>query len=357
MPASRIQADASGRLAVPPEPIVAVVPGDGRGMELWAQTKRAIEKAVAETYGAKRRLHFDEQVAGEAGVRSVNDPAPEAAIQAFRIDRVGFDGGWRRGAWSSGVALADVLRGVLDLYACVVTLPRAEGAFPFDAALHLDLESTPASVELGLGEPGSLRLSSELARVHPHLAERLPFSTPAAVEADERARDESPSGIVESVFALRGASPQGARRAASAAVHLAKALGRERIVFADDAYERPRIAKSRRDAIAEAMTGTEIPFEFMRWERLVADGARFSNALVSLPEAEGLRLLQVLAGPCGGLARASVLRVNIETGHALCGPWLPGTESTLEAYVGASRQLLVHLGWAEAAARLTAPHP
>jgi isocitrate dehydrogenase len=356
MPAARIQADESGRLSVPPEPVVAVVPGDGRGAELWAVVRRELEWAVAEAYAGRRRLHFDEQLAGEAGLRSVNDPAPEAAVQAFRLARVGFDGGWRRPAWALPVSLADALRGILDLYAVAVTLPRAEGAdstgFPAEAALHLDLESTPAVIELGLGEPASLRLSGGLERAFPQASARLPYATPAAVEADERARDEAPSGIVESAFSVRGASPQGARRAAVAAVQLARALGRERLVFADDAYERPLVSRSRRAAVAEALQGVGVPVEFVRVERLVTDPARLSGALVSLPEADGLRLLQVLAGPYGGLARASVARVNLETGHGVFGPWLAGADAAAEAYAGAARQLLVHLGWREAAARL-----
>jgi isocitrate dehydrogenase len=47
----------NGKLAVPENPIIPFIEGDGTGPDIWRASVRVMDAAVAKAYGGKRRIH------------------------------------------------------------------------------------------------------------------------------------------------------------------------------------------------------------------------------------------------------------------------------------------------------------
>ncbi|HXV37548.1 MAG TPA: NADP-dependent isocitrate dehydrogenase, partial [Myxococcota bacterium] len=62
---TRIERDASGKLAVPSDPIVPFIEGDGTGPDIWAAAVRVFDAAVAAAYSGARAIAWSEIYAGE----------------------------------------------------------------------------------------------------------------------------------------------------------------------------------------------------------------------------------------------------------------------------------------------------
>lgn len=365
MPAARILADTSGRLSVPDEPIIPVVPGDGAGADGWRASVRLLELAVEKAYRGKRRLRLQEFAAGERGLKEFNDPTPPATVNAFRMYRVGLNGGQRPGP-DGAPTLGGELRALLDLHVQLVllrrpaALPAPVAGGPAELLLGIDLgEATRALLELPAGSSRAMRLTRTMAAELPAALASLRFGTVDAVDRYQEEQDGLPVGMVDAAMALQPVSRLGTERLVLAAVRLARQHGRERVLFAHDAVELPALAEARRVAMRlalEALPANErVALDDVRAATLPARLGQLGAALVAAPEAEGLRLVTALGPAFGGAQLAATGAFNLETGHAVFGPWRPDGEAANPLpLLGAMRLMLVHLGWGEAAAVLDA---
>jgi isocitrate dehydrogenase len=75
---------ANGKLAVPANPIIPFIEGDGTGPDIWRASVRVIDAAVAKAYGGKRRIHWMEVYAGEKANRLFNTWLPDETFAACR---------------------------------------------------------------------------------------------------------------------------------------------------------------------------------------------------------------------------------------------------------------------------------
>ena len=121
---SPITVKADGSLAIPDDPIIPFIEGDGTGRDIWRAAVRVFDAAVAKTFGGKKKIHWFEVYAGEKCVNEkkgdekyggwISDDTFEA-IKAYRVAIKGplttpVGGGIR--------SLNVTLRQVLDLYTC-----------------------------------------------------------------------------------------------------------------------------------------------------------------------------------------------------------------------------------------------
>src|SRR5918995_194857 len=56
---------AGGKLAVPNNPIIPFIEGDGTGADIWAASVRVLDAAVAQSYKGRRKISWAEVYAGE----------------------------------------------------------------------------------------------------------------------------------------------------------------------------------------------------------------------------------------------------------------------------------------------------
>src|SRR5262245_42810229 len=81
-----------GRLAVPDDPIIPFIEGDGTGPDIWRASVRVLDAAVEKAYGGKRRIAWMEVYAGEKSFKQFNNWLPDETVAAFREYLVGIKG-------------------------------------------------------------------------------------------------------------------------------------------------------------------------------------------------------------------------------------------------------------------------
>jgi isocitrate dehydrogenase len=108
-----------GRLAVPPNPIIPFIEGDGTGRDIWRASIRVFEAAVERAYQGKRRVVWYEIFAGEKAKTKFNHWLPQDSVEAIREFRVAIKGPLTTPVGGGIRSLNVTLRQVLDLYACV----------------------------------------------------------------------------------------------------------------------------------------------------------------------------------------------------------------------------------------------
>ena len=350
MAAGRIMVDAQGRLVVPDEPTIPVAVGDGAGVECWRVVRPLAEEAILQAFGGRKRAHFLEVPAGERAARELNDHTPPSTVNAFRLYRVGLNGGQRPLASDPEVTLPRELKSLLDLHLAFVALPGGP------LVVH-DVGEAPAPlVELPAGSARALRFL-ELCEAHaPSLAGALRFGTVGAVDRHHAGREELEPGAVEATVALVPTSRLGTERLILGATRLAKAFGHTQLVLVESDTT-PALTYARRVTARlalQTLPEDERPeLEEARAVTIPARLAREKLECLVAAEREGRQLVSALAPAFGGRRALAQGELNLASGHALFGPREPEFDHAQPAaLLVAMRLLLSHLGWDEAAARL-----
>jgi isocitrate dehydrogenase len=106
-------------LVVPDRPIILYIEGDGTGADIWQATQPVLETAVAKAYGDRRRIFWQEVLAGEKAFKLSRSYLPVETLTALREYRVALKGPLTTPIGGGFRSLNVTLRQVLDLYACI----------------------------------------------------------------------------------------------------------------------------------------------------------------------------------------------------------------------------------------------
>jgi isocitrate dehydrogenase len=109
---------ASG-LAVPNDPIIPFIEGDGTGPDIWRASQMVFDAAVEKAYGGKRKLHWHEVLAGEKSFNATGSWLPDQTLEDFRTYLVGIKGPLTTPVGGGIRSLNVALRQILDLYVCL----------------------------------------------------------------------------------------------------------------------------------------------------------------------------------------------------------------------------------------------
>jgi len=107
------------QLAVPDDPILPLIVGDGIGPDVTTAARRVMSAAVEKAYHGKRRLCFYEVPAGEVSQKEHGELLPQATIDAIREYVVSLKGPLTTPIGGGFRSLNVTLRQTLDLYANV----------------------------------------------------------------------------------------------------------------------------------------------------------------------------------------------------------------------------------------------
>src|ERR1700739_5075961 len=110
---------AQGKLAVPPNPILPFIEGDGTGPDIWRASVRVFDAAVAKAYGDKRRVYWMEVFAGEKSNRLFQTWLPDETVAACREYLVSIKGPLTTPVGGGIRSLNVALRQMLDLHVCL----------------------------------------------------------------------------------------------------------------------------------------------------------------------------------------------------------------------------------------------
>ncbi|MCC7077054.1 MAG: NADP-dependent isocitrate dehydrogenase [Acidimicrobiia bacterium] len=108
-----------GELAVPDEPIVPFIEGDGTGPDIWRASVRVFDAAVEKAFGGDRRIAWKEVLAGQKAFDATGDWLPEETVEAFRDYLIGIKGPLTTPIGGGFRSLNVTLRQLLDLYVCL----------------------------------------------------------------------------------------------------------------------------------------------------------------------------------------------------------------------------------------------
>ena len=108
-----------GKYAVPSDPIIPFIEGDGTGRDIWRASRKVFDAAVAKASGGKRHVAWVEMLAGEKAFKETGSWLPEATLETVKQYRLGIKGPLTTPIGGGIRSLNVALRQLLDLYACV----------------------------------------------------------------------------------------------------------------------------------------------------------------------------------------------------------------------------------------------
>ena len=108
-----------GKYAVPNDPIIPFIEGDGTGRDIWRASRKVFDAAVTKASGGKRRVAWVEMLAGEKAFNATGSWLPEATLETVKQYRIGIKGPLTTPVGGGIRSLNVALRQLLDLYACV----------------------------------------------------------------------------------------------------------------------------------------------------------------------------------------------------------------------------------------------
>ncbi|MFN7975721.1 MAG: isocitrate dehydrogenase (NADP(+)) [Acidobacteriota bacterium] len=164
---------AGGEIAVPDDPIIPFIEGDGTGPDIWRASVRVFDAAVAKCYGGRRRVHWFEIFAGEKATRETGEFLPQDTVTAVKEYVVAIKGPLTTPVGGGIRSLNVALRQVLDLYACVRPVRYFEGVpSPVKEPQKLDVvifrentEDVYAGIEWQAGTPEAHKLIAFLGEL------------------------------------------------------------------------------------------------------------------------------------------------------------------------------------------------
>jgi isocitrate dehydrogenase len=109
----------SGKLEVPPNPIIPFIEGDGTGPDIWRASQSVLNAAVDKAYGGKRKIAWYEVYAGEKSFTRYKTWLPDETVEGYRKYLVGIKGPLTTPIGKGIRSLNVALRQMLDLYVCL----------------------------------------------------------------------------------------------------------------------------------------------------------------------------------------------------------------------------------------------
>ena len=161
-----------GAIAVPDNPIIPFVEGDGTGPDIWRASVRVFDAAVERAYQRARKVAWMEVFAGEKAFKQFNDWLPQETVDAMAEFRVSIKGPLTTPVGGGIRSLNVTLRQVLDLYACIRPVRYFEGVgAPVKEPQKVDVvifrentEDVYAGIEWKANSPEAEKLRKYLAK-------------------------------------------------------------------------------------------------------------------------------------------------------------------------------------------------
>jgi isocitrate dehydrogenase len=165
---------ANGKLAVPDQPIVPFIEGDGTGPDIWRASVRVMDAAVQKAYGGKRKIHWMEIYAGEKSLRVYGPDVwlPDETLAVLREFVVSIKGPLTTPVGGGIRSLNVALRQQLDLYVCLRPVKYFKGVpSPVKEPEKIDMvifrensEDIYAGIEWPEGSPEARKLIDFLVK-------------------------------------------------------------------------------------------------------------------------------------------------------------------------------------------------
>ena len=346
-----------GSLAVPDEPIIPFIEGDGTGVDIWPAAKLVLDAAAHKHH---KKVAWKEVLAGEKAYKETGNWLPDETVEAFREHLIGIKGPLTTPVGGGIRSLNVALRQLLDLYVCLRPVRWFNGVpSPVKRPDLVDMvifrentEDVYAGMEVQAGTPEA----QEMAR---YLTEKMGW----------KFKDCTGIGI-------KPISEEGSKRLIRAAINYALSHDRKSVTlvhkgniqkFTEGAF-RGWGYELVREEFSEVAVGWDDcngdPVDRLLVKDAIADITL--QQVLTRPEdfdviatmnLNGDYLSDALAAQVGGIGIAPGGNINYVTGHGV----FEATHGTAPKYAGQDKVnpgsvilsgvlMYEHLGWADAAA-------
>lgn len=353
----------NGKLAVPNNPIMPFIEGDGIGPDIWAAAVRVFDAAVEKAYGGERKIEWLEVLAGEKAFNKTGSWLPSETLDAFRKYLVGIKGPLTTPIGGGIRSLNVALRQELDLYVCQRPVRYFKGVdSPVKRPDLVDMvifrentEDIYAGIEFERGTPDAKKIEDFIKENFPARYAKIRFP-------------ES-SGI-----GIKPVSEEGTARLVRSAINYAIAQNRKSVTLVHKGNIMKFTEGAFRDwgyKVAREEFGAQ-PIDGGSWCKLpngivvkdcIADA--FLQQILTRPaeydivatlNLNGDYISDALAAQVGGIGIAPGGNINYTTGHAI----FEATHGTAPKYANLDKvnpgsvilsgeMMFRYLGWNEAA--------
>ncbi|NQY79769.1 MAG: isocitrate dehydrogenase (NADP(+)) [Candidatus Caenarcaniphilales bacterium] len=108
-----------GKAEVSDNPIVLFIEGDGIGPDIWKASQRVLDSAVEIAYGGKKKIEWQEILAGEKAFDQTGEWLPQKTIDDIKEYSLAIKGPLTTPVGGGIRSLNVALRQIFDLFACV----------------------------------------------------------------------------------------------------------------------------------------------------------------------------------------------------------------------------------------------
>lgn len=391
----------NGKLKVPNDPIIPFIEGDGTGPDIWRASVRVFDAAVEKAYKGKKKIVWQEVLAGEKAFNKTGSWLPDETLDVIRECLIGIKGPLTTPVGGGIRSLNVALRQMLDLYVCLrpvrwfngVPSPVKQPELVDMVIFRENTEDIYAGIEMAGGSEGSEQLLKFLKKSFPKDFAKIRFGTAQKVkEYNKAAKLKDASNDVVVGLGIKAVSKAGTQRLVRSAIEYAIVQGRKSVTIVHKGNIMKFTEGGFRDwgyEVAESEFGDKV-FTWAQYDRIkAAEGGAAADAAQKEALAAGkilvkdaiadIALQQVLTRPTdfdviatlnlngdylsdalaaqvGGIGIAPGANINYVTGHAI----FEATHGTAPKYADldvvnpssvilSGVMMLEYLGWNKAA--------
>ena len=393
----------NGKLKVPNDPIIPFIEGDGTGRDIWKASVRVIDAAVEKAYKGKKKIVWQEVLAGEKAFKQTGNWLPDETLDIIRDCLIGIKGPLTTPIGGGIRSLNVALRQILDLYVCLRPVRYFEGVpSPVKQPELVDMvifrentEDIYAGIEWAGGTDDAAKVLAFLKKNFPKSFDKIRFGTKEKVKSyNKAARLKDASADVVVGIGIKPVSKAGTERLVRSALEYTIAQKRKSLTIVHKGNIMKFTEGGFRDwsyAVAEKEFGDQV-FTWAQYDKIKAEsGEEAANKAQADALAAGkilvkdaiadIALQQVLTRPTdfdviatlnlngdylsdalaaqvGGIGIAPGANINYVTGHAI----FEATHGTAPKYADkdmvnpssvllSAVMMLEYMGW-DAAAKL-----
>ncbi len=390
----------NGKLKVPNDPIIPFIEGDGTGPDIWRSSVRVIDAAVEKAYKGKKKIVWEEVLAGEKAFNKTGNWLPDETLDIIRDRLIAIKGPLTTPVGGGIRSLNVALRQILDLYVCLRPVRWFKGVpSPVKHPELVDMvifrentEDIYAGIEYAAGSEDAAKVLKFIQKNFPKAFDKIRFGTTAKVkEYNKAARLKDASNDVMVGLGIKPVSKAGTERLVRSSIEYCITQGRKSLTIVHKGNIMKFTEGGFRDwayAVAEKEFGDKV-FTWQEYDRIkAASGAAAADAAQKEALAAGkvlvkdaiadIALQQVLTRPTdfdviatlnlngdylsdalaaqvGGIGIAPGANINYVTGHAI----FEATHGTAPKYAGldivnpssvllSAVMMLDYMGWNKA---------